>query len=529
MSRIVLTTLNARYWHSAFGLRYLQANMGPLRQETTMLEFGIGENPVDILAALLEYDPQIVGMGIYIWNVEPATKLVADLKRVRPDITVVLGGPEVSYETEGQRIVELADYVITGEADLAFSSLCQSLLKGEPSIGRPGDESPIQLLPALSHTGEAVPGIIAAPPPQFDQLALPYDLYTDEDIAHRVIYVEASRGCPFACEFCLSALDIPVRQADLDAFLAAMQRLLDRGARQFKFVDRTFNLNLRFGRAILQFFLDRYETGLFLHFEMIPDRLPEPLRELIALFPSGALQFEIGVQTFNEDVGQLISRTQDNEKLAENFRFLREQTGVHIHADLIVGLPGETLESFGEGFDRLVALKPQEIQVGILKRLKGTPIIRHDDPWQMTYSDASPYEILSNSLIDFATMQRLRRFARFWDLIGNSGNFRETANQILSESDSAFESFLALCDWLFSRERKAHGISLQRLAEHLFEFLTTEQSLPREEAAEIIWRDYTRSGRHDRPAFLRGFYLPHPQMSARGDVVSSPRRQTLHA
>ena len=527
MSRIVLTTLNARYWHSAFGLRYLMANLGPLRTDTTMLEFGIGENTVDILAAVLEYEPRIVGIGIYIWNIEPATRLVADLKRVRPDITIVLGGPEVSYETEGQRIVELADFVITGEADLAFRSLCESLLEGETTEDRLQTESPS--LPVSSNSDEAISKIIAAPLPQFDQLALPYDLYTDEDIAHRVLYVEASRGCPFSCEFCLSALDIPVRQADLDAFLSAMQKLLDRGARQFKFVDRTFNLNVRVGRAILQFFLDRYEPGLFLHFEMIPDRLPEPLRELIGLFPAGALQFEIGVQTFNEHVGQLISRTQDNEKLAENFRFLREQTGVHIHADLIVGLPGETLESFGEGFDKLLALRPQEIQVGILKRLKGTPIIRHDEEWQMTSSDAPPYEILSNSLIDFATMNRLRRFARFWDLIGNSGNFRATTDRLFESSESAFASFLALSDWLFAREGKAHGISLQRLAEYLFEFLTTEHSCPREDAAEILWNDYTRSGRHDRPAFLREFNLPHPQKSARPAELISPQRQARHS
>ncbi len=505
-SPVVLTTLNARYWHSSFGLRYLLANMGPLCDQTRMLEFGINDNMLDVLSAILAHDPQIVGIGVYIWNVEPATRLVANLKRVRPDITIVLGGPEVSYETESQPIVELADHVITGEADLAFAEVCGRLL----------DKSPI-----ADH-------IIPAPLPQFDQLVLPYDLYTNEDIAHRVIYVEASRGCPFTCEFCLSALDIPVRQANLDSFLAAMQRLLDRGARQFKFVDRTFNLNLRVGRAILEFFLERYEPGLFLHFEMIPDRLPDALRELIARFHPGALQFEIGVQTFNEDVGELISRKQDNTQLAENFQFLREHTGVHIHADLIVGLPGESIESFAAGFDRLVSLDPQEIQVGILKRLRGTSIVRHDAEWQMIYSDSPPYEILSNSLIDFPSMQRLRRFARFWDLIGNSGNFLESSRLILHHGPSAFAQFASLCDWLFAREQRAHGISLVRLAEHLFEFLVSVQELPADVAALAIWQDYTRTGRHDRPAFLRQFELPHPAKRERPPALA-PRRQTRHA
>ena len=544
MSRIVLTTLNARYWHSAFGLRYLLANMGPLRDDTTMLEFGINENSLDVLSVILEHDPQIVGIGVYIWNVEPATKLVADLKRVRPDITVILGGPEVSYETEGQAIVELADFVISGEADLAFASLCSELLadaKSSPVAARarllPSRErnSPLSEDNARAARQEPRPPemrvhtkIIPAPLPQFDQLRLPYDLYTDEDIAHRVLYVEASRGCPFTCEFCLSALEIPVRQADLDEFLAAMQTLLDRGARQFKFVDRTFNLNLRVSRAILDFFLDRYTPGLFLHFEMIPDRLPESLRTMIALFPAGALQFEIGVQTFNEQVGELISRQQDNAKLAQNFHFLRQQTGVHIHADLIVGLPGETVESFGAGFDRLVTLAPQEIQVGILKRLRGTPIVRHDDEWKMIYSDSPPYEILSNSLIDFRTMQKLRRFSKFWDLVGNSGNFVESTRLILSHASSPFDSFLALSEAIFEREGKSHGISLQRLSEHVFEFLVSVCERPRDEAASATWQDYTRNGRHDRPAFLRGFDLSHPNKPEENQSAG-PKRQARHA
>ncbi len=233
-----------------------------------------------------------------------------------------------------------------------------------------------------------------------------------------MIYVEASRGCPFSCEFCLSSLDVPVRNVPLAPFLAEMQRLLDRGVSQFKFVDRTFNLNLNVSRSILQFFLERYRPGLFLHFEMIPDRLPEPLRELIRQFPPGALQFEVGIQTFDEQVAQRISRRQDNQKLAENLRFLREETGVHVHADLIVGLPGETLESFAAGFDRLVALGPQEIQVGLLKRLRGTPIVRHDSPngpWS-TARTPLPYEVLQTRGHRFS--QRMQRAAAVRPLLG---------------------------------------------------------------------------------------------------------------
>jgi len=508
MPDIVLTTLNARYWHSSFGLRYLLANMGELASETRLLEFGISDRSVDMISDILELNPRIVGVGVYIWNVEPATKLVADLKRVCPDIIIVLGGPEVSYETEGQDIVRHADYVITGEADLEFPALCRRLLQNAV----PQSESC---------------EILHAAVPSLDEVKLPYELYSDTDIANRVVYVEVSRGCPFTCEFCLSALDIPVRLFDVEEFLAAMQRLLDRGVLQFKFVDRTFNLNMRISQQILEFFLNRCVSGLFLHFEMIPDRLPEALRSIIAKFPDGVLQFEIGVQTFNDDVGERISRRQDNDKLADNFRYLRQHTGVHIHADLIVGLPGETVQSFAAGFDRLVALEPQEIQVGILKRLKGTPITRHDEEWQMVYSEHSPFEILSNRLIDFATMHRLRRFSRFWDLIANSGNFSLATHLIWANSESPFCCFQQFTDWIQSVEQRTHGIPLAKLSERLFEFLTQQRGLPEQQVALSIWTDYVRGGRRDQPMFLRRFELPAHHTLTEG-TSQLPARQARH-
>ena len=195
MPDIVLATLNAKYIHAAFGLRYLHANLGELRERACIAEFDINQRPLEIVERILAHEPRIVGLGVYIWNVVPTTEVVALLKRIRPELIIILGGPEVSYETEGQEIVRLADHTITGEADNAFRETCRAVLDGD---------SP--------------PKIITADLPKLDTLALPYELYSDADLAHRVIYVEASRGCPFTCEFCLSSLDIPVRQFPLDAF-----------------------------------------------------------------------------------------------------------------------------------------------------------------------------------------------------------------------------------------------------------------------------------------------------------------------
>jgi len=465
MADIILTTLNARYAHCAFGLRYLLANLAELQPRAGLLEFHIQQRPVDVAEAILAQQPRIVGLGVYVWNITQSTELVALLKRIRPELIIVIGGPEVSYETDQQEICRLADHVITGEADHAFPELCRQILSGGHPVPNeePHHRSALGVLP-LAKNGHA-PFV-----PDLNRVALPYDLYTADDIAHRVIYVEASRGCPFACEFCLSALDIPVRNFPLDPFLAALQRLFDRGVRHFKFVDRTFNLNLATARALLQFFLDRYQPGLFLHFEMIPDRLPDALRELISRFPPGAIQLEVGIQTFNEEVAARISRRQDNAQATANIQWLRTATGVHIHADLIIGLPGETLESFANGFDRLVALRPHEIQVGILKRLRGALIARHTDEWEIVYSPQPPYEILQNKLLDFATMQRLRRFARYWDLVANSGRFTQAA-PLLWKDASPFWSFLKFSDWLYAQTGQTHEIALARLTDLLATYL----------------------------------------------------------
>ncbi|HYV32219.1 MAG TPA: DUF4080 domain-containing protein [Candidatus Binatia bacterium] len=523
MPDIVLTTLNAKYIHSAFGLRYLLANLGELKPGAAIVEFDINQRPLDIVEALLARAPRIIGFGVYIWNVAETTEIVATLKRVRPEMVIILGGPEVSYETDQQPIVSLADYVITGEADLEFAEVCRRLLSG----GKPAVK------------------VIAAPLPEFSQLILPYDCYTDQDVAHRVIYVEASRGCPFSCEFCLSSLDIPVRYAPLPELLAHLQRLLDRGVKQFKFVDRTFNLNLNVSQTLLRFVLDRYQPGLFFHFEMIPDRLPEPLRELIARFPPGALQFEVGIQSFNDEVCRLISRRQDWRKLEDNFHFLRRATGVHLHADLIFGLPGESLESLGAGFDRLVGLGPQEIQVGILKRLRGTPIVRHDTQWQMRYNPNPPYEILQNKLIDFATLQKLRRFARYWDLLANSGNFVETTPLIWStpippatleaqktgvkvQAGSPFAAFLQWSEWLYDQIGRTDSLALVKLGELLFQYLTRELALEPRAVAHTLWRDYQRGGRPDTPEFLRPWIDDRERRSAPGHRAPRLKRQARH-
>jgi radical SAM superfamily enzyme YgiQ (UPF0313 family) len=386
---IVLTTLNARYMHTAFGLRYLYANLGELQSSATIEEFTINERPIDIAEKLLKHQARIIGFGVYIWNVSEVTKIVSLIKQISPETVIVLGGPEVSHLPDKPAVVDLADYIVMGAAEKSFRELCALILSGNKPLQREikSDELPLE------------------------QLQLPYEFYSEEDIKNRLIYVEASRGCPFKCEFCLSSLDKTSRPFELGLFLEEMDKLYQRGARNFKFIDRTFNLKVKSSIAILEFFLDRMVDGLYLHFEVVPDNLPDKLKAVIAKFPEHTLQFEIGVQTFDEKIQGLISRKQNNAKTCENLRWLKENTQAYIHADLIFGLPADTLENFAKSFDQLVGLNPHEIQLGILKRLRGVPLNRHNDEYQLHYNPEPPYNILRTRDIDFTTMQCVNRFA----------------------------------------------------------------------------------------------------------------------
>jgi len=489
MADIVLATQNAKWIHASFGLRCLRANLGELRERAVIREFEISQRPVDVAEAILAERPRLVGLGVYVWNAAPALQLARILKQLAPEVTLVVGGPEVSHESEAQAICRLADHVVRGEADLAFADLCRAVL-----------------------AGEARPHTIDAPLPHFPQLAWAYDEYDDRDVAHRVVYVESSRGCPFTCEFCLSALDVPVRKADTTAFLAQMERLLARGLRSFKFVDRTFNLGIAHATAILRFFRERWTPGLFVHFELIPDRLPDELRAEIAAFPPGALQFEVGVQTLDGPTGERISRRQDVARILANLRWLRDATAAHVHADLIVGLPGEDEATFARGFDLLWAAGPHEIQVGILKRLRGAPIARHDDAHGMVYAQEAPYEVLRTAAVPFTAMQAMKRFARYWDVVANSGNWNATL-QLLLAGPSAHAAFAAFSAWLHGTTRATSGIALHRLAELLWRWLVDERGKAPAAVGAAMAVDYARCARHDWPEFLR----PYVDGAARPD------------
>ena len=496
---ILIAAINARHSHASMGARCLLANMGDLRAQTELAEFTIQQSAAEIAAEIAARNPRIIGLGVYIWNAARVAELLPRLSQLLQQVKCVLGGPEITESTAGDHVV------ILGEGDLAFPALCRDLLAGRP-----------------------VERMVRPPLPDLAQVHLPYDEYTDVDLAHRLLYVESSRGCAMRCDYCVSANDESVRFFPMPALLAAFDKLLARGARQFKFCDRSFNLDIPRAVEILSFFLERIPRfpGLFLHFEMLPDRFPAELREILARFPPRSLQLEIGLQSFNPAVLDTIRRPQNLDRAADNLRFLRDHTHAFLHADLIAGLPGETPESFAAGFDRLVALGHHEIQLGILKKLPGAPIARHDDEFAMRYNPAPPYEIQSTRDWPADHLARTARFAHWWDAVVSSNRFLAAAPLIWEKSPSVFGAFMKFSDWLGARFPQEHGVPLPDLVEAVFDFLTQVHGISPALSAEALIRGYRHAGARDIPAALAPHLRREPPPPTH-DLPKPLRRQFL--
>jgi radical SAM superfamily enzyme YgiQ (UPF0313 family) len=493
---IVLATINAKWIHPSLALRLLKANLGGLEDRAVILEFalrqGLGEKTGPILAAA----PRILALSVSIWNHRATLELLGALEEAwergspaRPRI--ILGGPEVSFLAPDAELFRHADWVIRGEGELVFRDLCALILSHTPEGVYPPEAETSAVLPpslmrAETASDKAPPGPGLGPGKfiearQVDLAAIDpgYRLYTEEDLRRKLIYVEASRGCPFNCAFCQGAgpSSLPaggggkVREFPLESFLGDMDRLIGRGGRAFKFLDRTFNFNLPRARRIMEFFLEKLgrsggeaaQGPDYVHFEIFPSPFPRELRETLSRFPPGTLRLELGIQTFNRETAALIKRPGDPETALEILAFLRDKTRAVVHADLIAGLPGEDLASLAAGFDRLWRVRPQEIQLGILKRLPGSPLARRDDG--AVYSPEAPYEVRETGALSAGDLERVKNFARFWELIVNRGAFADLVPALFPPGEAVFDRFMALSDWLLGRFGRNWGIDRKDLRE----------------------------------------------------------------
>jgi radical SAM superfamily enzyme YgiQ (UPF0313 family) len=478
MPDILLATINAKWIHPSLALRLLKANLGRLEDNCDIIEFALRQPLCEKIDPILAARPRILGLSVSIWNHAATLELLKKLREAwsveavrqgrfqRP--VVILGGPEVSYLPHGAELFKYADYRIHGEGEIAFRELCVKILsEDDVSVNR------------KSHTVNVM------------EIKSAYHLYTDEDVSRKLVYVETSRGCPFGCEFCLSAVgasaagatgaplgrvrespvrEVPVREFPLEPFFPEMADLIRRGAKTFKFLDRTFNLNIERARQIMEFFLyniikqiKQNKKPLVVHFEMVPSRFPPELIDTLARFPPDTLRLEIGIQTLNPEVSARIGRPSKPEQELETLRLLVEKTNAIIHADLIAGLPGEDAVSFGKGFDALwdalssgCDKKSVEIQLGILKLLPGAPIARHIEPFGMNFNPLSPYELIGSAALPASGLDRIKNFARFWELIVN--------RRLLDIGPApVFDRFMALSDSLLAHFGRNWGIAKDEL------------------------------------------------------------------
>ncbi|HOV60137.1 MAG TPA: DUF4080 domain-containing protein [Candidatus Hydrogenedentes bacterium] len=449
---VVLATANARYTHASLGLRCLADALRsvPCRVET--FEFTLDHSPWDIAEAILRRAPRIVGLGVYIWNVRLMADAAGILKAARPDLLLIGGGPELFREPDAFPAFDALDAVICGEGEQVCPDLVRDALQGRPLDRK----------------------VLEAPPVPDERIPLPVDLYTDEDLARRTVYLETSRGCPCQCAYCLSAVEKGVRYVPIERVARAVEELLRRGARRIKLVDRTFNLDPGRMADVLSLFqpADAW-PGLSLHLEIHPGFFREAeMLPLLRAFPDGVLHLEVGIQSLNPVTREAIRRGGDPDRDIEVTRLLLRKTGVDVHVDLIAGLPFDSEASIREGFDRLYATGAHEVQLGILKRLRGSPITTAPGE-DIVFNPAPPYEVIRTRWLSWDGLARTRQVARMTDLFHNRGRFRHLLPWAPLASGSPWAWFLGLAGHVAGRHGALHGIALPAQERLLRSYLST--------------------------------------------------------
>ena len=412
--KLVLSTMTAKFSHSSLALKYLEKSCRREGLQPVVKEYTINTGVMSILADLFGVQPDILGLACHIWNMEATLALVGLIKKVLPNTIVVLGGPEVTYDAG--RIMdeyEEVDFIILGEGEEAFPSLIKALQSGLP----------VDTLPGIAwRCGNEIYVGTAAVVNRLDTLPFPYEDSDMLEVKDKIIYYESSRGCPFSCQYCLSSATRGVRFLSLERVFSDMDFFLKHGVRQVKFVDRTFNAKREHYVPILQYLAAASGNTNF-HFEISAELLDDQVLEFLQTVPKGRFQFEIGVQSTNLQTLDAIQRKCDWTRLAYSVKKLRTANNIHLHLDLIAGLPFESYQQFGKSFNDVYALRPHMLQLGFLKLLKGSGIRQSAVEHGYIYMDMAPYEVLGNNYMSYAELRQLKVIEDLVDKFHNSGRF----------------------------------------------------------------------------------------------------------
>ncbi|RXT04749.1 B12-binding domain-containing radical SAM protein [Ammoniphilus sp. CFH 90114] len=463
----VIATLNAKYIHMSLALRYLKSYCEkdfPIE----IREFTIKDTPMNIVTDIFLHQPDVVGFSCYIWNIEETIIVIDMLKKIKPDIQIVLGGPEVSYDVEyWMNRLSGVDFIVVGEGEETFHHLLQEIS---------GDKK-YHLVFGVAYRKDGVP-VINPPRPKLDlnNIPSPFQDFPDlPELRNRVVYFETSRGCPFSCSFCLSSIEVGVRYFDIERTKQELKYLIDNGVKLIKFVDRTFNIKRDYALEIFEFLIQNHKGTVF-QFEITADIMrPEVLDYLAKHAPPGVFRFEIGVQSTRDETNLIVNRRQNFEKLSYTVRTIKEAKNIDQHLDLIAGLPEEDYLSFRKTFNDVFALRPEELQLGFLKMLRGTGVRLNAEKYGYVWMEHSPYEILGNNVLPFSDIVKIKRVEDVLEKYWNAHRMDHTLEFLVSRVfETPFDFFQQFGDYWEERGWQRIGHQLEDLFVRLYDFL--EQS-----------------------------------------------------
>ena len=480
---VVLSTLNSKFIHSSLALRYLKAYGEAHGQAYDIVEYTINMPVLHILSDITEHDIDILGFACYIWNIEMTLHVVDMVKAVRPDIKIVLGGPEVSFTADEllERCPNI-DYIVQGEGEEAFHALVTALQLGNDGLD--------PVIPGVRgrRDGSILGSLEAVEVSDLSFIPFPYTEEDMEDLEHKIIYYESSRGCPFSCQYCLSGNKNTVRFFPQERTLEELQWFIDHGVKQVKFVDRTFNCAPHHHRPLMEFMRDS-DTDMNFHLEMEPELMTEWETNILCETPPGRIQIEVGVQSTHKKTLDSINRYNDWPYIQKSIRPIIQAGRTHVHMDLIVGLPHEDFNRFGQSFNDLFSLQPHALQIGFLKLLKGSGVRRMRE-YKYVADPLAPYEVLSTHVLPYDDVRFLKYFEDVFERFYNSERFRTTfgyiGQQLIHGETDAFTYF---CDmtraWLKEGNHKVNLKDIDQI-EFLYRFFLAKGDTI---AAELLQYD----------------------------------------
>ena len=482
--KVVLATLNAKYIHTNLGIRYLKAHAQP-EYNPELAEYTIKDPSLNIITDLYKRKPKVLGFSCYIWNIEETIEVIQMYKKIDPNVVIIVGGPEVSYDVQYwlDRVKEI-DFVVIGEGEITFKKLLKAIETNNDfsnigGIGFRQDDKNI-IRPQIE---------------KIDLTTLPSPYHFEEDLpnlSNRIQYIETSRGCPFSCQFCLSSIEVGVRYFNREVIKDDIRYMMANGAKIFKFVDRTFNISRSYAMDMFQFLIDEHVEGTVYQFEITGDIMrPEVIQFLNENAPKGLFRFEIGVQSTNDATNELVQRRQNFEKLSRTVNLVRDGNKIDQHLDLIAGLPEEDYHSFRKTFNDVFALKPEELQLGFLKMLRGTGVRLRAKEHDYAYMDYAPYEILGNNILSFEDIVRIKQVEDVLEKYWNDHRMDNTLEYIINEVfETPFDFFQLFGSFWEEQGWSRIGHQLEDLFKRLYSFLTNNEKNNLSITKDLMKLDY---------------------------------------